>query len=327
MLLRSAIPLRIWILGVLLASIASPATAERLTTRDAFDRLEEVLEIRSGEGVINKREVVPIILVSARPMFQESAGWYPVRAITALTRVFGRSSVRACEACMQPRTDVREGHLSYASGLVTLDEVVQLDDRYRGTSAQARTAVWLDETPTGVAIRIVDLRTAQIVFAQNVDPLLSTATSSARSFKLAAELERRNRGESITHAMYDVALYPGQHVSLEWDDQWGDTNRNLSGFALSFFDPILGVGASYHRVLGWRDVTVGAKVLLSIPTAIAGSQIDEDIEVLDPMLNAVFVMRMPFGDSNYAALLTASTNGRVGVGITWLNTSFLPFLP
>ena len=38
-------------------------------------------------------------------------------------------------------------------------------------------------------------------------------------------------------------------------------------------------------------------------------------------------MRIPFGRSNYGALLTASTNGQVGFGISLMNISLLPVLP
>jgi hypothetical protein len=36
---------------------------------------------------------------------------------------------------------------------------------------------------------------------------------------------------------------------------------------------------------------------------------------------------VPFGASNYAVLLSVSTNGQVGVGLSFLNTSLIPVLP
>lgn len=316
------------LLGALLCTLAvAPAMAERVTTRDAFDRLEEVLESRQDDGILDKRDVLPTILVSARPMYQGSERWFGVRALQALTRVFGRSGIRACEACMQPRAEVEDGRMVYTSGPIAIDEISRLDERYRGDANGARTATWIDETATGVAVRIVDLRSAQVVFAQNIDPMLYEARRTATGSRMSQELERRHRGESLTHAMFDFAMYPGQHASLEWADQWGVTNRNLSGFVLSLYDPVLGVGAGYHRVLGFWDTSIGAKVMLSIPTAIVSSQIDEDVEILDPLVTGVFVMRVPLWGSNYAALLSASTNGQVGIGVSMLNTTFLPFLP
>ena len=229
---------------------------------------------------------------------------------------------------MRPRTFVEDGRLEQASGPASLDEVIRLDDRYRGEAVRARCGVWLDETASGVALRIVDLRSGRVVFAQNVDPDLQEYRGSARSHLLSAELERRTRGESLTHALFDLAVYPGQHISLEWADQWGENNTNLAGVVLAAYDPVFGIGASYHRALEWLNVLVGGQVILSIPTAVAQSQADgEDIELLDPLLTGVFLLRVPFGNSNYAGLLSVSTNGEVGLGLSFLNTTLIPVLP
>ena len=284
--------------------------------------------MRQEDGLLDAREVLPTILVSASPKYEESKGWYIAQTLTVLTRVFGHGGIRACEACMRSRTDIQDGRLEQTAGPVSLDEIIRLDDRYRGESARARTATWIDESATGVAVRIVDLRSARVVFAQNIDPELREFGNSARTFRLSGELERRTRGESLTHAIFDLAIYPGQHVSLEWADQWGETNANLSGVVLSFYDPVFGIGAAYHRASEWHDVLFGGQLVLSIPTVVAESQTDADgSELLDPTFTGVFMMRVPFGNSNYAGLLAVSTNGEVGIGISLLNTSLIPVLP
>lgn len=312
-------------LGV--TAVTGVAHAERATTRDALDRLEEILEMRQEDGLLDQRDVLPTILVSAAPRYEESQGWYGVQVLATLTRIFGNSSIRACEACMRPRTVVDGGRLEQTAGPISLDEIVRLDDRFRGESARARTAIWMDETASGVAIRIADLRSARVVFAQNVDPDLREYAGSERSFRMSAELERRTRGDSLTHALFDLALYPGQHVSIEWDEQWGDTNANLSGVVLSFYDPVFGIGAGYSRITEWWNISLGVQAILSIPTLVAETQTDEDVELTDPTFNGAFVMRVPFGASNYAALLVVSTNGEVGLGLSFLNTSLIPVLP
>jgi len=312
-----------------LCPLVTPATvhADRLVTRDALDRLEELLELRVDDGVLRPDELVPMVLVSAQPRYEESLASFPVQALALLTRVFGRSGVRVCEACTQVRTQVAGGRLEQSSGPVSLTDVAQLDERFRGDAAPARTATWIEETSSGVAMRIVDLRSAGVVFAQNVDPELREHRGSARNFRLAAELERRARGESLAHVFTDVALFPGQHVSLTWNDQWGATNSNLSGVVLSAYDPVLGIGASYDRVLPWWHVLVGAQVILSIPTAVAQGMTDSDEEIIDPIVTGVVKLRVPFGRSNFAGLLSVSTNGQVGLGVTLLNTSLIPVLP
>ncbi|MCA9541798.1 MAG: hypothetical protein KC620_23035, partial [Myxococcales bacterium] len=263
---------------LLLLIVPTVARAQRDATLEAFERLEELLEMRQGDGQLDPKAVLPTILVSATPRYEASAGWFGTRALQVLVRAFGTDGVRLCEACMTLRTEVTGSGLVQSSGPIGLDEVVRLDDLYRGEGERARSGVWLDETQSGLAIRIVDLRNGRVIFAQVVDPNLRSYTGTARSFRLAAEVERRARGESISHAFFDAAVYPGQHISLEWADQWGDTNANLAGFVFSAFDPVAGLGGSYHRVLEWQHITVGGQVIVSLPTAVANGIADADID-------------------------------------------------
>lgn len=314
---------------LLIASLALPATAraEPDATREAMERLEETLALRQEDGRLEKGALLPMILVAATPRYAASEGWFETRAIGVLVAAFGADGVRLCEACSVMRTRVEGNRIEQSSGAVGLDEVAAFDERYRGQAERARTAVWITETQRGVAARIVDLRTGGVVFAATLDPDLSAQRATARTHTLTAELERRARGESLTHAIVDLAVYPGQHISFEWADQWGDTNHNLSGFVLSVIDPVLGVGASYHRVLPWLDMSIGVQLLLSIPTAVAEGFTDEDVDIIDPAVTAAGMLRVPFGRSNFAGLLSVSTNGAVGLGLSLLNTSVIPILP
>lgn len=313
-------------IGLLLA-LTGAARADQARTREALGRLEEVLEVRRADGVLSDEATLPLLIVSTHPRYQSSADWFPTEAASLLIRSFGADGVRLCAACMRLRTESQPGRLVQSSGPISLDEIRALDERYRGDSARAKAAVWIDETASGVAVRLVDLRSARLLFAQNVDPDLLEYRGSARSFSRAAEIERRTRGDSLTHAIFDIALYPGQHVSLEWADQFGDTNANLAGIVISVIDPVLGLGASWYRALEWGNVMVGGKVILSIPTVIAETQLNQDTEIIDPAVTGVFVLRVPFGDSNYAGLATVSTNGVVGLGISLLNSGLIPVLP
>jgi hypothetical protein len=145
-------------------------------------------------------------------------------------------------------------------------------------------------------------------------------------YTLSQELERRARGDSITQAFVDLALYPGQHISIDWTEQWGVTNANLSGVTLSVIDPVVGIGASHYRCLDLVHVLVGGKLIVSLPTAIVRA-IGDTGDAIDPIVTGVAVVRVPFGRSNYGAVLTASTNGQIGLGISLMNISLLPVLP
>ncbi len=316
--------LMVLLLGLLLG--VGDAHADSSLTRDALDRLEELIELRVQDGRLDPQDVAPAILVSAEPRYRGSADWYTTRVISLLDNRFGDGNLRLCEACMAPRAWVTDGALTYQTGPIGLDEVARLDEQSRGDSPPARTAIWVDENAQGVSIRIVDIASARVVYARNVDPMMIEDSRTKRSHALAAELERRARGDSITQAFVDLGLYPGQHISIDWTEQWGPTNHNLSGITLSAYDPVVGLGASHYRALKFFDILVGGKLIVSLPTAVARA-FDDVGDVIDPMITLVAVTRVPFGRSNYGAVLSVSTNGEVALGISLMNISLLPVLP
>ncbi len=318
MFLRLAITVLLLLAGV--------AHADTDTTRYSLDRLEEILELRIEDGHLSPQDVMPALLVSAQPRYEASQDWYATRVIQVLEGAFGSSGLRLCEACMAPRTFVDGGSLSYQAGPVGLAEVQRLDEQSRGTAQPARSAIWVDEHRGGVAIRIVDLSNARVLFAQNIDPNLVENKNTRRMYTLSEELERRARGDSLTQAFVDLALYPGQHISIDWTEQWGLTNQNLSGVTLSVLDPVVGIGASHYRCIDFVNVLVGGKLLLSLPTAVARS-VGDTGDVIDPLVTAVAVVRVPFGRSNYGVVASLSTNGQFGLGVSLMNISLLPVLP
>ena len=305
----------------------APAMADPAVTREAVDRMEEVLLLRSEDGLLPPETVRPLLVVTATPRYEASADWFADRVLAALQAVYGEDSIRWCSACALPRTHVEDGRLEYVTGVATIAEAVRLDDLTRADAPAARTGVWLAETTSGVSVRVVELSTGRVLFAQNIDPDLVEGARTANTYTRTAELERRARGDSLTQSFVDIGLVPGQHVSLDWTDQWGRENRHLSGVTLSLFDPVLGVGAAHHRVTRLLNTTVGAKMLLSLPTAVVNSVSEDDGQVLDPLVTAAGIVRVPIGRSNYGVLLAVSTNGEVGFGVSLLNVSFLPFLP
>jgi hypothetical protein len=302
------------------------ASAGVSTTRDALDRLQEVLQLRISEGVVSVDDVMPAILVSAQPLYEDSAPWFETRAIEVIQSTLGGRGLRVCEACMAPRVYVENAALTYQTGPVGLDEIARLDDTTRGDAAAARSAIWLDEYRGGVSVRIVDLHTGRVLFAQNIDPSMVEYQNTQRVYTMSEELERRGRGDSLTQGFFDAGLYPKQHVSADWTDQWGKTNANLTGISLSLVDPVLGLGVSDYRRVPLFNVLVGAKLLVSLPTALARS-IGSQGELIDPTLTLAGVVRVPFGRSNYGACAILSTNGTFALGLSLLNISFLPVIP
>ncbi len=322
--MKTSVLLMSLLLGALLAR---PARAGPTTTADSLDRLEESLVLRVEDGRLSPDDVLPALLVSADPRTEEASAWYVTRVIELLERAFGPDGLRLCEACMAPRLLVEQGRMSLQTGPVAVEEIVRLDDGARGTSEPAKSAIWVDAGPHGVSIRVLDLATSRVIHAQNVDPDLDEFRRTRRSFTRAEELERRARGDAVTQAFVDFAVYPGQHIALDWTDQWGTSNANLSGITLSVIDPVLGLGVSHYRAIPLLDTLVGGKLLISLPSVILDSLGDSGGFLLENKLTVVGVARVPFGRSNYGAIVTLSTNGNFGLGISLMNVSLLPFLP
>lgn len=309
--------------GALLLSTA--AQAQRAETSEALERLRDVLEPVVQDGILTG--VSPIIVVSARPAFETTRSWFPTAAVVALGDAVGRANLRACEACMNPRATMREGAFVYASGTLSLAEIVAIDADMRGVAAPAMAAAWVDETDGGVSVRIISLSTGRILFAENLDGQLQARQRTARTFRFTDDQERRLRGESLTHVAIDIGLLPGQHVSMDILDQFGDRNLDLAGVSLSAVDPFLGVGGAYYRVIPEAfNLTIGVQALVAVPTA-ASNALGLEGELIDPLLTGVLVARWPIPHSGFGVLATASTNGTLTIGVSLLNISLLPVLP
>jgi hypothetical protein len=319
---------RLTLLTLLLPAVA---WAQRASTEEALARVEETLHARLGESTLSLEETVPVIVVSVAPAFEETRAWYPNAALATLVHLFGAASVRSCEACSVARLYADTGRLEQNSAGLDVAEIARLDQSVRGAAAPARAAIWLDENAQGVSLRIVDLKNSHLLVAENFDAAMTEPARTRKNVSLAMDLDRRARGDSLAHVFFDATLYPAQHLSFDFVEQWGATNANLSGVSLSLFDPVLGIGGAYYRVLPQAlNITVGAKVLMSLPTALVKSIArgsDNGTDLIDPLLTGVFIVRVPISTSNYAVTLSASTNGRVGFGFSLLNFSVLPFLP
>lgn len=313
-------------------AFASDAAAQRAETEQGLARFEETLQPKVEEGELSARGVGPVLLVGAKAAYEETQAWFPSAALQSTLRVFGGRNVRLCEACMGPRVESEGRRLEYNTAL-TLSDVARLDAGIRGSGAPAKSALWFEETPGGVAVRLVNISNGQILFAGNFDGAQTERVRSAEVYNLSTELGRRLRGDSLTHVIVDIGLVPNQHISLDVSEQFGPYNLNLAGLTLSLFDPVIGLGIHYYRVIPmlW-DFTIGVQLIASVPTALATAIStglgDGPIEgLIDPLLTGVLVARFPIPSTNFAVLATASTNFNFTVGISLLNVSFLPFLP
>lgn len=333
--IRSAVPFALAAsLMVLFAVLfAAPAFAQRDRTVQALDRMEETLQPMIDEGELAPQGIGPLLLVGATPAFEETRAWFPAASLQALGRVFGNGNLRVCEACMNPRVRAEDGRFEYNT-VLSMPEIARLDNELRGNGAPAKAAVWMEETPGGLSVRIIRIDNGGVLYAGNFDGAQAERTRTANIYNATLELGRRLRGESLTHLMIDVGMLPGQHFGFEVAEQFGPQNLNLVGLNITFVDPIAGIGVTYYRVIPllW-DLTIGVQGVLSLPVAlgtILEQALDADIDLSfwpDRIVTGVLVARFPIPSTNFAILGTASTNLSFTVGLSLINVSFLPFLP
>lgn len=325
---RAALSLRVFAASLVMLS-APAALAQRAATEQALERVEESLAPQVDEGSLSPDGVGPILLVGATPAFEETRAWFPAAALETAIRVFGASAVRLCEACMSPRVRSERGRLEHNTAL-SLPEIARVDRELRGKGAPARSALWLEETPGGVAVRLVSLDNGQVLFAGNFDGAQRERTRTTEVYNATLEVGRRLRGESLTHLLLDAAVVPGQHISLDVVEQFGARNEHMAGVTFSLFDPVAGVGGAYYYVIqpAW-NLTIGAQAIVSMPTALVNAlQSDGDtVELIDPLLTGVLVARLPIPSTSFGLVAMVSTNLTFAAGITMSNIAFLPFLP
>ncbi|MCP4500565.1 MAG: hypothetical protein GY822_11450 [Deltaproteobacteria bacterium] len=313
---------------VALLFVGTSANAQRYATELGIERMEETLQPKVEEGSLSVQGIGPVLLVGATSAYEETRAWFPTAALESMIRVFGNGNVRACEACMNPMVRVEKQRLEYNT-VLSLADIARLDAEMRGNGPPARAAVWLEETPAGVAIRIISIDNGQVLYAGNFDRLQKERERTAKSYNLSLDLGRRLRGESLTHIFIDFGLLPNQHWSADIVEQFGPYNLNLAGLTLSLIDPLGGMGLSYYRVIPqlW-DLTLGVQAIVSLLTA-AGYALSPDNpqDLIDPLLTGVLVARWPIPSTNFAVLATASTNFNFTIGVSMMNVSFMPFLP
>lgn len=198
----------------------------------------------------------------------------------------------------------------------------EIDSRFRKDSPEAKAAVWLDETSEGVSIRIVDLQTARVIYADNLTPDLVWTQRTSRNFDRSRDLSLRLRGEGITHTVYDLGLFPSPHFSIDWLEQWGRSNQHLSGLSISIVAPLLGVGASYARAFPeFQNVLVGGKFYVGMLNAIAQSILKTDMALLGSLYTLEGFVKYPVNWLGKKALfffyVNSDANVGLGISILW----------
>ncbi len=310
---------------ILLAAWGQSTSAQALLQQTSSDLavLEDALRYEIEIRPALKSTALPALLAPPLHHWQESRTDFAPSVTKLLKTVFDQPNVVVdCQDCDAWRMHVRRGGSTMIhNGALSLEELalVKRDPRY----ATAKSVIYTEETPSGVAMRIINIADGSIIFQT-----LASAGESLEDVRpylhLTAEKQRRLRGESLFYSFVNFGIYPTGMLQFEFIEQWGSHNQHLSGIGISLFNPIFALGGVYHYLLrSNRRIHITGSVYYPIASALQSSISTNDSSTGSFVIQggAQYTFQSSFGV--FAAL---STEGAITLGFNLYNPLLMPFL-
>ena len=253
--------------------------------------------------------------------WQESQGDFAPALRDVLARVFPNpGDLIDCATCYSSRVYVApNGRTIIQNGELSLADLARLKNQ--PGYAQAKSILISRETPAGIELRLLALEDGRILYTGMADSTL-TLDRAQPPLRLARELERRQRGESLSYVNIDLGLLPSALVQVKFLEQWGNHNQHLSGLALSFFNPNGALGAAYMYMLPFqRKATVGVIAYYSLKNMFDASTSGSFASSITGQLAINYAF-----SGSYGMFLSGDTSGVISVGFSLLNPILFPFL-
>ena len=184
-----------------------------------------------------------------------------------------------------------------------------------------KAGMWVSQQGGVVSYRVASLETGVVLASATLVGGESLTFRSESHYTKASNLRRLAQGQPIFHSYADLGLYPGQHVSFNFVEQWGEDGAYQTGVGLSLAAPIGGVGAVMYKAMpSLSNALVGIKVLVSIPAALARAASSSESGGLDdPLITFVGSIRIPIPQESgrFGLLAFFSHTGKVGIGVSF----------
>ena len=178
------------------------------------------------------------------------------------------------------------------------------------------------ETASGIEAKIINISQGHLLFSKLADQA-KNLDQTIRPLNLAREQERREKGQALTYVFIDWGLYPNALFQVEFLEQWGPRNQHLSGFTMSFVEPVGSIGGTYHYLMpGNRKLNLGASLFITLDGLTKTSQ----SSTRSPWSIVSQAMVQYALSGNYAIFGIVNSKGTVSIGITFLNPVLFPFL-
>ncbi len=279
------------------------------------DQLQNELQKNPGLA----QEWTPLLIGVPQSYWKESASDFASVTYQMLQQLFNNQELILCPECIQNRTYVsHDGKLNIINGEMSLADLAVL--KTRPNYKNAKSFLTIKESPAGVETKLIRISDGKILFMTIADST-KTLESSFKPLHLAKELERRQSGQSLNYVFIDFGFYQGNTLQFEFLEQWGDRNQHLSGLVLSLWEPVGGLGATYHYLIPNHR-----KLNFSLTTFITLFSYGNSANPKNPVTLVYQAMGQWAISGNYALFGMANSKGTISFGITFLNPVLFPFL-
>ncbi len=299
-------------------SLFSSTSQDLLILEDALNyKLDEKTDIRE-KALRNK--ITPLLIAPPKHLWMESKNDFRDAVFNMLSKVFSEpGQIIDCPDCGLNRVYVaKDQRLTIQSGDLSMGEFSQI--KKNTLYEKARAIAFVEETSSGVYMKIVSLDDGQILFAHLADS--SKNLDHAKPYlHFNKEYERRLRGEALSYMFVNLGLMPFSSftLQLEWLEQWGTYNQHISGIALSLMNPIVALGPSYHYLLRSNPkINFGGTLFVALPKLISESGVS--------LTNALVLQATAHYalGSSFGVFIYANTDKNFGVGFNLFNPLIVP---
>lgn len=255
-----------------------------------------------------------------------------------LAEIVSPEDIRVCAACMRPRTQVQTNRAQRHTAPPTLTELATLDAQLRGGAPPAHLVLVVQRLGPEIALQIYRLQNGSLLASELFTGRKRETQQMALRLPYREGIKQKARGWGLTHWVVDAVVYPNAHFGMDVLDQVGEYRNHLIGVSTSMWNPLLGAGVAYHYVLqDYWNATVGAKLLLSMPTLIAKGLAD-DFQTgvgFEPTFTPVLMARVPIPNTPLTLSAMASVSvdvgavrlPQVGIGLSLVDLFPAPVLP
>lgn len=333
---RSRVCLRALWAGVWLSQLCSPgAFAQDESRAAAIRELKTYIANERQNGSL--QDASPVFVV-VEPEDTDSETSFTQNISDALSDLFAADELRICLACSIPRTRFGENRVTHVSASASLPEIRRRDAQLRGSGRAARTAIYVQEIGREISLQVLSVAEGSVLVSEIFPRRKDTVAAGTERISARFAVQQKARGWTLTHWFNDVIVYPSPHIAIDVVDQIGEQRNHLLGVSTSLWNPLLGVGVSYHYVLpNAFNATIGGKLLLALPNLVLSGILPDNPAgaLLDPTFTPMLIARVPIPQTPFAVSAMASMAvdfgairaPQVGIGISMMDLPPALLLP